>query len=472
MVFYEGAFGDFFLSEINLAADGKDDKFTTAAATYSAPGFSVGSAIDGDGQTGWAINGEQGKANEAVFGLARPTAAAKSLAIRLLFERYHAAPLGHFRISVTTDPRAAKAEMLPPAVDAALAKPAADRTAAEHSKLMDDFLSIAPELASARGEIDQLRASEPVPPKTLVMREWPAGHTRPTFIHHRGEFLSPRAQVQPGVPEFLPPLPKGAPRNRLTFARWLVERDNPLTARVTVNRQWEAFFGRGIVRTTADFGYQGDTPSDQPLLDWLAVELMNRGWSIKQLDRLIVTSATYRQSSHVSPELVARDPDNVLLARGPRFRLDAELIRDSALRAAGLLSDKIGGPSVFPPQPPSVTSEGAYGVLSWVASTGPDRYRRSLYTYAKRTTPFAVYNAFDAPTGEACVPRREVSNSPLQALMLLNDTMFMEAAQAMGRTFAAEKSSDAARAAAIFRRCLVRPPDQQELATLVDFELA
>lgn len=469
MVFYEGPFGDFFLSEINLAADGKDDKFVTAAATYSAPGFSIASAIDGDGQTGWAINGQQGKANHAVFGLSKPTAAAKSLSVRMLFERYDASPLGHFRISVTTDPRAAKSELLPPAVESALAKPAEKRTVADQTELMSYFLSVTPELASARAEIDQLRASEPVPPSTLVMRERPPEHPRPTFVHHRGEYLSTRQQVQPGVPEFLPPLPKGAPLNRLTFARWLVERDNPLTARVTVNRQWEAFFGRGIVRTTADFGYQGDPPSDQPLLDWLAVEFMNRGWSFKQLDRLIVTSATYRQSSHVSPELLARDPDNVLMARGPRFRMDAELIRDSALRAAGLLSEKIGGPSVFPPQPPSVTSEGAYGVLPWVASTGPDRYRRSLYTFAKRTTPFAVYNAFDAPTGEACVARREVSNSPLQALMLLNDTMFMEAAQAMGRTFASEKESDAARATKMFRRCLVRPPDKIELAMLVDF---
>jgi Protein of unknown function (DUF1553) len=238
---------------------------------------------------------------------------------------------------------------------------------------------------------------------------------------------------------------------------------------VAVNRRWGAYFGRGIVRTTADFGYQGDVPSHPKLLDWLAVEFMNRGWSLKQIDRLIVTSATYRQSSEVRPELLARDPQNMLLARGPRFRLEAELVRDGALRAAGLLSEKIGGPSVFPPQPPSVTTEGSYGVLPWRPSKGPDRYRRSLYTFSKRTAPFALYNTFDAPSGEDCVAQRDVSDSPLQALMLMNDTVFMEAAQAMGRTFASEHGSDEARVGDIFRRCLTRPPDAEESAMLVDF---
>jgi hypothetical protein len=469
MMFYEGPDGDFFLSEINLAADGRDGKFNRAVASYSSGGDSIASAIDGDGQTGWSINGQQGKANEAIFNLAKPTAEAKTLSVGMLFERYHASALGHFRISVTTDPRAAQANPSPPTVEAALVVPPAKRTTAERDRLMQYYLSIVPELAAARAEIDQLRASMPNFEKTLVLRERPAAHPRPTFVHHRGEYLQTRAQVQPGVPEFLPPLPKGAPLNRLTLARWLVSRDNPLTARVTVNRQWAALFGRGIVRTTSDFGYQGDPPSHPKLLDWLAVEFMNRGWSMKQLDRLIVTSATYRQSSEVTSELLAKDPENVFLARGPRFRLDAELVRDAALRAAGLLSEKIGGPSVFPPQPPSVTSEGSYGALSWVASTGEDRYRRSLYTFSKRTAPCALYNTFDAPTGEACVARREVSNSPLQALMLMNDTVFMEADQAMGRTFAAEHASDASRASELFRRCLTRPPEADETAMLVDF---
>ena len=282
------------------------------------------------------------------------------------------------------------------------------------------------------------------------MRERPAAHPRQTFLHHRGEFLSPEDQVEPGVPGFLPPLPAGAAANRLTFAHWLVSTDNPLTARVQVNRQWASFFGRGLVRTLQDFGYQGEMPSNSELLDWLAVEFMrgsgqtSKPWSFKALDRMIVTSAAYRQASNVTPDLLARDPDNALIVRGPRVRLEAELIRDSALKASGLLSKKIGGPSVFPPQPASVTTEGAYGQLAWKTSEGEDRYRRSLYTFTKRTAPFALFNTFDAPSGEACIARREVSDSPLQALSLLNDTVFVEAAQAMGRRLAESNKNDEA----------------------------
>lgn len=469
LIAYEGPFGDFVLSEIKLSADGKDAKFASAMQSYFAPGNPASLSIDGNPQTGWMINGGQGKAHQAVFALAEPTGQAKELKVRMLFERYYACPLGHFRISISTDPRAAQSSALPPAVEAALGTPSADRTPEQRDRIFQHYLSIAPELAEARKEIEQLRASLPNPPTTLVMRERPAGHARVTHRHHRGEYLQVKEQVQGNVPAFLPPLPDGAPHDRLALARWLVSPDNPLTARVTVNRQWQGFFGRGIVRTTADFGYQGDLPSNQDLLDWMAVEFVKEGWSMKKLDRLIVTSATYRQSSQATTEMLARDPENVLLARGPRFRLDAEQVRDSALRAAGVLSEKMGGPSVFPPQPASVTTEGAYGKLEWTTSTGEDRFRRSIYTFGKRTAPFALYNTFDAPSGEACVARRDVSNSPLQALALLNDTVFVEAAQAMGRAVAAKKDSDEARASEIFRRCLTRPPDNADLAMLVDF---
>ena len=224
------------------------------------------------------------------------------------------------------------------------------------------------------------------------------------------------------------------------------------------------------MRTTGDFGYQGELPSHPELLDWLALEFQKGGWSLKKLHRLIVTSATYRQSSRVTPELLALDPQNVLLARGPRFRVEAEVLRDSALQASGLLSEKMGGPSVFPPQPASVTTEGAYGPMTWTASTGEDRFRRSLYTFTKRTAPFAMYSAFDAPSGDVCTARREVSNSPLQALTLMNDAVFIECAQAIGETVAEnKKASDEDRAAAIFRRCLTRPPEKQELSEIVAF---
>ena len=469
MVYYEGPAGDFFLSEITLATDGRPRKFSGAVQSFAAEGFPASKAIDGDPQTGWRIDGGQGRPHVAVFTLDKPAPAAHELSVQLLFERYHAAPLGRFRISVTTDRRAAQSRALPSDIEEALTTPAPNPSTAQDERLFKYFLSVAPELANARKEIDRLRHTLPKLATTLVMKERPTGQSRPTYLHHRGEFLQRQEQVDPGVPAFLPPLPSNAPANRLTFARWLVSRDNPLTARITVNRQWQAFFGRGIVRTLEDFGYPGDPPTHPQLLDWLAVWFMDRGWSLKQLDRLIVTSATYRQASNVSPELLARDPQNLLLARGPRFRIEAEMVRDSALRASGLLSEKLGGPSVFPPQPESVTTEGAYGALKWRVSMGQDRFRRSLYTFAKRTTPFALYNTFDAPTGEECIARREVSNSPLQALSLMNDTVFVEAAQALGKSVAATDESDDARTALVFRRLLTRRPEPDEMKMLVDF---
>ena len=467
-VFYEGQPGDFFLSTIALSEAGKPAKFTTAVQDFAAGKNVAANSIDADPQSGWAIAGGQGKPHYAIFTLEKPTAA-KDLSLHMLFERYYASPLGRFRIWVTTDPNAAHAAPLPPDVQLALATPESNRTATQKDSIFQHFLSVAPELADARAEIEKLRESIPKPPTTLVMQERPAGHTRPTYIHHRGEFLQTNEEVQPAVPSVLPPLPKGAPANRLSFARWLVSRDNPLTARVTVNRQWQAFFGRGIVRTLGDFGTQGDKPTHPELLDWLATEFMDHNWSFKQFDRLIVTSSTYRQTSAVSPELLEKDPDNLLYARAPRFRLDAEIIRDSALNVAGLLSEKIGGPSVFPPQVPSVTTEGTYGPLTWTPSTGPDRYRRSLYTFSKRTAPFALYTNFDAPTGDQCVTRRDLSNTPLQSLSLLNNTNFIEAYQALGTLIANSPGDDTTKAADLFRRCLSREPQPEELSTLLDF---
>jgi hypothetical protein len=306
-------------------------------------------------------------------------------------------------------------------------------------------------------------------PTTLVLQERPAGHNRPTHVHHRGEFLQATDPVQPGVPQFLPELPPNVIPNRLALARWLVSTDNPLTPRVVMNREWQAFFGRGLVRTTEDFGFQGELPSHPELLDWLALEFIQQRWSLKQMHRLIVLSATYRQSSHLTPELIERDPENIWLARGPRFRLDAELVRDAALARSGLLTTKIGGPSVFPPQPANITTEGAYGQLTWNVSEGPDRYRRSLYTFAKRTAPYAMFNTFDAPSGEACVARRDRSNTPLQSLTLLNDETFLDAARALGRLIATSTGSTDDLARTLFYRCLDRPPTPEELQQLLDF---
>jgi hypothetical protein len=302
-------------------------------------------------------------------------------------------------------------------------------------------------------------------------------------VHKRGEFLQPTDRVEAVIPAALSEWPADRPKNRLEFAKWLASERNPLVGRVTMNRQWGAIFGKGLVRTSEDFGLQGELPSHPELLDWLAVEFMKRGWSMKAMHRLIVTSATYRQSSRVTPEALAKDPLNRLLGRAPRYRIDGELVRDVVLRASGLLSTKLGGPSVYPPQPPGVTSEGTYGALAWTVSTGEDRYRRGLYTFAKRTAPFAMFGTFDAPSGEACVPRREVSNTPLQALTLLNDATSMEAARALGNlandlptvvspdrsgTPVAKTSGPdiRARIVLLFRRCLTRPPTPEELAEL------
>jgi hypothetical protein len=483
-VYYEGAFGDFFLSEFSLTAKGIPVPLWRATQSFASGNSKAAAAIDGDPQTGWSINGGQGRAHWAVFNLAQPLEDATDLGVELLFERYYAAGLGRFRIAVTTAGNSA-ARDIPAAVEELLLVPAEERTADQRRRLLEQFVMTAPELAKERTAIEQLRKQLPAEPTTLVFAERPANNPRPTFIHNRGEFLQPTERVEPAVPSVLPPLRPDLPRNRLGLARWLVAPDNPLVGRVTVNRQWAAFFGRGIVRTVQDFGLQGEPPTHPELLDWLALEFVRPspltplprgergrgegGWSLKKLHRLIVTSATYRQSSRVTPELLARDPENRLLARAPRVRLEAEVIRDSALAASGLLTARIGGPSVFPPQPPGVTTEGAYGQLNWKVSTGPDRYRRGLYTYTKRTTPYAMAATFDAPSGEFCVARREVSNTPLQALTLLNDPVFTEAAQALGRLLAARPGSPPERVEYLFRRCLTRPPTPDELDQLVQF---
>jgi hypothetical protein len=280
--------------------------------------------------------------------------------------------------------------------------------------------------------------------------------------------LQPEHPVQPGIPAFLPPQEKGEAPNRLGFARWLVSKKNPLTARVTVNRHWQAFFGAGLVRTLGDFGFQGEMPSHPELLDWLAQEFVAQGWSLKKLHRLITTSDTYAQSSQVPARLLESDPTNRWLARGPRFRVEAEMVRDSVLAVSGLLSAKMYGPPVYPPQPAGV-QEAAYGGASWTASKGEDRYRRSLYTFLKRSAPFAMYNTFDAPSGEFCLARREVSNTPLQSLTLLNDEMFLEAARRLGAEIAAGEGTDAQKLSILFRRCLTRTPTAREVGRLLEF---
>ena len=343
-----------------------------------------------------------------------------------------------------------QARNLPGRIEAHFARPEDALGQAGREALRRFYIETSKDLAEARKSIEALRQQLPKPATTLVMEERPAAHVRVTRHHHRGEFLSPRESVTSKVLPFLPPLGQDQPRNRLGFARWLVDKNNPLTARVVVNRFWATIFGEGIVRTTDDFGYTGAAPTDLKLLDWLAIEFMNSDWSQKKLLRLIVTSATYRKRS------------------GASYRLSAEQIRDSVLSVSGLLNQKLGGSSVFPPQHKS-TGEGIYGGGGWKTSTGAGRYRRSLYTYRKRSMPYAMHDTFDAPSHETCVANREISNTPLQALTLLNDRFFMEASQTLGRELLVRKESETSLVKRLFERCLARQPDDLELQLSVKF---
>ena len=320
---------------------------------------------------------------------------------------------------------------------------------------------------------------------TPIMEELTGEARRATKIHVRGNFRAPGATVEPGVPQVFPPL--DGPADRLSLARWLVSAENPLTARVTVNRFWETLFGRGIVETSEDFGTQGEPPSHPELLDYLASELVRHAWDTKWLVKQIVNSATYRQTSHVSEQLEQRDPFNRLLARGPRIRSSAEMIRDQALALSGLLSNKLGGPSVYPPQPKLGFRSAFGGSTDWESSGGADRFRRGLYTSWRRTTPYPSMITFDAPSREFCTIRRLPTNTPLQALVTLNDPVYVEAAQGLARRTLAECRRAPATAgdplpaeaaeetptpgtaeivSRMFRTVLARPPEPSEVARL------
>lgn len=323
-------------------------------------------------------------------------------------------------------------------------------------------------LEELRKQRDQLKKSIPT---TMVMAEM--SKPRDTFILGRGQYDNKGEKVTPGVPSFLPPMSRDMPPNRLGLAKWILAPSNPLTARVAVNQYWQQYFGTGIVKTAEDFGSQGEPPSHPELLDWLATEFVRTGWNIKAMQRLIVTSATYRQSSAASRELVERDPENRLLARGPRFRLPAEMIRDNALAISGLLNDKVGGPSVYPYQPKGLWEEMAFGEgfsgQSYTPSSGSDLYRRGMYTVWKRTVPPPSLTLFDAPDREKCTARRTVTNTPLQALALLNDPTYVEAARALAeRTLRHGGQSDRARVDFAFKLATARRPDLEERAVLLD----
>jgi mono/diheme cytochrome c family protein len=359
--------------------------------------------------------------------------------------------------------------MFPAAVQTALLVEPAKRDAAQAKAVADQYAKINPLLVELNKELaeHQKTAPELTQAQTLAL-----GPPRKTHLMIRGDFLRPGVEVTPDAPAVLPPLakPKDGRLTRLDLARWLVGPDNPLTARVAVNWMWSKYFGRGLVATPEDFGTQGEKPSHPELLDWLATELVRQKWDQKAMHKLIVCSATYRQSSKARPDLAQRDPLNVLLARQARTRLEAEILRDEALASSGLLVEKIGGPSVRPPQPAGISELTYAGSASWVESVGPDRYRRGMYTWFQRTSPYPMLTTFDAPDANLACVRRDRTNTPLQALTLLNNTVFVECAQALGRRMMREeKGGTEARLRYGFRLCVSREPtagEQERLAKL------
>lgn len=457
--------------------------FTTALADVAQDGFDpqqVLSSADAktDAKTsaktnGWAIGGHTGQPHSLTLlaGAAIDIPPGSKLLVTIEqksgMEKH---TLGSFRLSVTADARISEFAKTPASMVAIVSKDAAARTEQQRQVLTDYYLAqIAPELDVTRRQLAaaKKRLSEMKPQTLPILRELAADKRRKTYIQHRGNFQDLGAEVTAGVPSALHPLPTGFQPDRMGIAKWLVDPNNPLTPRVIANRFWEQIFGQGLVRTSEEFGSQGELPSHPELLDWLAVELVESGWNVKHFLKLLVTSAAYRQSSKVTPELYERDPANRLLARGPRFRLSAEMVRDQALAVSGLLSSKMYGPSVKPLQP-SLGLKAAFGsAIDWKTSDGEDRYRRGLYTEWRRSNPYASMLTFDAPNREVCTIRRPRTNTPLQALVTLNDPVYIECAQALARRIAVSAATPAEKARFGFRACLARPPYEHELGRLV-----
>ncbi|MBC8351069.1 MAG: DUF1553 domain-containing protein [Planctomycetes bacterium] len=471
--------------EVQVATNGKDIvnvKLASVSADYEQKGYEVARSLDDNLGTGWAVDGPTRKANStAIYLLDQPIQLSDGSKLHITMRhRFGSAhTIGRFRISATNDPAFA----IPPDVGTALATAADKRTKSQQQLLTDHFLS-----RVAGGEIgmlgDKLRtlrtrrkAIESSYPESLVMTEMP--NPRDTFMLIRGQYDQKGDKVTSGTPEFLPQPGDDAKMDRLALAKWLVSREHPLTARVFANRLWQQIFGIGIVRTTEDLGTQGEWPSHPKLLDWLAVEFMESGWDVKHLVKTIVMSSTYRQSSDISAEMATRDPENRLLARGPRYRMSAEMIRDNALTISGLLVEKVGGPSVYPYQPPGlwleINNRPNYS-KAYPTGSGDDLYRRSFYTYWKRTVPHPSMAAFDAPEREFCLVRRSRTNTPLQALVVLNDPQFVEAARHLAQRAMSEGGNNIdgrlTRSVQLTLARRPRPDELTELRRYLESELA
>ncbi len=455
-------------------------------------------AIDGKDDTAWGIDAGPGRRNvarKAVFVAEKPVEFPQGAILNFEFHQKHGGDnsddnqnhnLGRWRVSVTSATNAV-ADPVPDAVRQIFRIPRGQRSPHQVAAVFSHWRTTVPDFRETNEKIEALWKQWPEGTPTLVLAakrgEGPGEELRPTQIFKRGDWLKPGKEVTFGTPAFLHPLPANADGTRLTLARWLVDRKSPTTARVAVNRVWQQLFGTGLLETPEDFGAQAPAPSHLELLDWLACEFMEptvseRGesqrpfnppaWSLKQLLRLIVNSATYQQSSRVTPDLLERDQFNRLLARGPRFRVEGEVVRDVALAASGLLNPTLGGRSVYPPAPEFLFQPPAsYGPKVWSEEQGADRYRRSLYVFKFRSIPYPVLASFDAPNGDFSCVRRPRSNTPLQALTALNETLFMESAQALARrTLSDGGRNDDERLTYAFRRVLSRPPTKAERAEL------
>ena len=485
--YYEGRKGDFFVSEISATLDGQPVAFGKASHDFSKPDdkkpkTAADNVFDGDGSTGWSPGKNKATRLKLVINPTSPLTGKGKLTIRLLFERHYTASLGRFRFSFTGD-ESPSANRMDEDLEVILAKTKSfsstqydslrARLSADEMKTIQlAFAQSIKDLQESTQRLVKRKNSKPPRVETLIFRERDSNNKRITYRHQRGEYLSPQEEVSPGIFSIFSDSANGQPNptTRLELARWLISDANPLASRVAVNRVWHQIFGIGLMKTNADFGVQSEMPSHPELLDWLAIRFKNQmNWSTKELVRYIVTSNTYRQSSRGSAQDRINDPDNRLLSRGPSFRVSGEMVRDIALSATGALSSKMYGVGVKPPQPQGVT-ELAWGSGKWNPSQGEDRYRRSIYTFKKRTAAFAAFTVFDAPTGEACIASRNRSNTPLQALTVLNDPMFIELNQKLAKDVVQRKlPTTEAEISFIFKRFLTRPPSPLEQLELSNY---
>ncbi|MFM9000599.1 MAG: DUF1553 domain-containing protein, partial [Opitutia bacterium] len=444
--------------------------FTAAFADHEQPGFPAKSLLaKGAKNEGWAVAPQADRPHRLTLAAASPVnvTAGSVLRVTLAQKSVHKQHvLGKFRLLTSGDAAAAAGADLPAEVLAAAAIEPGVRTDAQKAVLSSYYVrKVSKAATTERKQLmtaqEMLAAIKPV--TVPIMKELGEKSRRVTKVQLRGNWQNLGDEVSPGTPSAFPPLPKGAAADRLAFARWLVSRENPLTARVTLNRIWETLFGTGIVRTSEEFGSQGDLPIHPELLDWLADEFVHTGWDVKRMLTLLCTSRAYCQSSASDPKLNERDPDNRLLARGPRFRPTGELLRDQALAVSGLLSAKMYGKPVRPPRPALGLSTAFGGSNDWVTSTGEDRWRRSVYTETRRNSPYPSFATFDAPNRETCTIRRDRSNTPLQAFVTLNDPVHVEAQQAFARRIMKEASDDDARIRLAYRLTVARQPTDKEM---------